>query len=402
MTEPGRRASAHFYPVDLVRVLTFGCVIAVHTLSVTNPLESVPAGAPVMLLHFTREAFFVLTAFVLTHRHRSAAPRPLPFWRRRLLLVGVPYVAWTAIYTAIGLSAAPRPVPEAVLLLGRNLLTGAAWFHLYFLLVSMQFYLLFPLFRAGLRVAARRPWAVLAASVALQVLIDLYLHDPAPTGVTAALLPYAGSIVVSYQLFFVVGGLAAVHLGRLESWTRARPRTVAAGVLVTAALAEGSYWWSIARGEGAVFATDVFQPVMIPWSVALVLGFFALGLRWADRRGDGPRSRLVERAADRSFGVFLVHPFILWLLTAGGAAAPAMWLPLPWSSVAAYVVATLGSLVLVEGLRLTPLSLPLTGKSWAPPPFLAATRGRAVSTGTAPARSRAAEGSPGPGTARGD
>ncbi|HEY1970409.1 MAG TPA: hypothetical protein VGH89_20820, partial [Pseudonocardia sp.] len=109
-------------------------------------------------------------------------------------------------------------------------------------------------------------------------------------------------------------------------------------------------------------ASDVFQDVMLPWSVAVVAGFYAIGATWADRRGDDFGSRFVERASDRSFGVFLVHPTILWALTAAGEASPAAHLPAPLSSFAVYPIAVLGSLAFVELVRRTPLSLMLTGK----------------------------------------
>jgi peptidoglycan/LPS O-acetylase OafA/YrhL len=354
--------SGHVYPADMVRVLTFACVIAVHATSTTNPLDSAAAGGVVMLLHFTREAFFVLTAFVLMHRYRDRMAPVAPFWRRRFLLVGVPYVVWSVIYTGLGLVTAPLPPADAAQALLHNLVTGTAWFHLYFLLVSMQFYLLFPLFRLLLRATSRRPVLLLATSAVLQVLIDMWLHDPAPEGAKAAFLPYAGSLVLSYQFFLVLGGVVALHLDRVSAWVRGHPVVVVAAVVLTGAAAEGWYRWSVADGQNPQFATDVFQPVMLPWTVAVVAGFFALGAVWERRRAGGPASRFVERASDRSFGVFLVHPTILWALTVAGATSPAALLPTPWSTLAAYAVAVVGSLVVVEALRHTPLSLALTGK----------------------------------------
>ncbi|MEN3268828.1 acyltransferase [Pseudonocardia sp.] len=363
--EPQRRTArtVHIYPADLVRVLTFACVIAVHTVSTVNPLDSVPGGAVVMLLHFTREAFFVLTAFVLTHRHRDDPVHALAFWRRRFLLVGLPYVVWSVVYTGLGLVTAPLPAGEAATTLLRNVLSGTAWFHLYFLLVSLQFYLVFPLFRRLLLATRGRHAVLLAVSAVLQVLIDLWLHDPAPAGVKAQLLPYAGSFLLSYQFFLVLGGVVALHAGRVDVWIRGHTAVIVAAVLLTGALAEGRYQWTVAHGVGAEFATDVFQPVMVPWSVAVAAAFYAAGAAWADRRAGGPASRAIEGASDRSFGVFLVHPTILWALTVAGTASPAALLPAPWSSVAVYAVAVGGSLGIVEVLQRTPLSLALTGKS---------------------------------------
>ncbi len=46
----------HVHEADVVRVLTFACVIGVHTLSHSAPASSVSANGILMLLHFTREA----------------------------------------------------------------------------------------------------------------------------------------------------------------------------------------------------------------------------------------------------------------------------------------------------------------------------------------------------------
>lgn len=371
---PGNRTrttsvSRHVPSADVVRVLTFACVIAVHTLSTTHPLDDPRADGLVMLLHFTREAFFVLTAFVLMHRYGTAAPRTGPFWRRRFLLVGVPYVVWTVIYTGLqtlsydgtSLVFTPPTLRTALRDLGLNLATGTAWYHMYFLLVSMQFYLLFPLFQRLLAATRGRHGRVLAAALVLQVLVDRWIHDPAPTGIKADLLPYAGSFVGSYVFFLVLGGVVALHRERALAALRRHPVLVVAAVVVTGAAAEGWYLWSVATGVNPQFASDVFQPVMLPWVVAVVAGFALLGLVWAGGR-DGRSPRWVTWASERSFGVFLVHPVILFVLTVEGASAPLADLPPPLPTVAVYVVAVVGSLALVALFRRTPLRMPLTGK----------------------------------------
>ena len=368
-TSVSRRPRRHVPSADVVRVLTFACVIAVHTLSTTHPLDDPRADALVMLLHFTREAFFVLTAFVLMHRHGETPPRSGPFWRRRFLLVGVPYVAWTAIYTALQsvtydgarLAIVATPPAEAQRSFLLNLATGTGWYHLYFLLVSMQFYLLFPLFqRLLVATKGRHRWLLLAAAV-LQVFLDLWIHDPAPTGLKAVLLPYAGSFVGSYVFFLILGGVVALHRERVLDALRRHPALVVAALVVTGVAAEGWYLRAVATGTDPQFASDVFQPVMLPWVVAVVAGFALLGLVWARARG-GRAPRWVGWASERSFGVFLVHPVILWAMTVEGPSAPAAALPPPLPTVVVYLVAVAGSLALVALFRATPLRMPLTGK----------------------------------------
>jgi hypothetical protein len=93
---------------------------------------------------------------------------------------------------------------------------------------------------------------------------------------------------------------------------------------------------------------------------------FALGVTWAARRRAGPGSRVVQLSSDRSFGVFLVHPMVLWVLTLG----PAAWLSTRVSAlsvtVIAFVTTIVVSLLVVEALRHSPLGLALTGKPGSP------------------------------------
>ena len=91
----------HLYELDVVRGLTMVGVVGVHTISWTTSSASVAAGDLTILLHFTRESFFTLMAFVLIFSFRQ---RPVPwrrFWAKRFPFVIVPYVVWTAIYLAI-------------------------------------------------------------------------------------------------------------------------------------------------------------------------------------------------------------------------------------------------------------------------------------------------------------
>ncbi|HET9256968.1 MAG TPA: acyltransferase [Pseudonocardiaceae bacterium] len=360
MSGPG-----HVGAVDLVRVLTFACVIAVHTVATINPADSVPAGGVLMLLHFTREAFFALTAFVLVYRYRDRL-RIVPFWRRRFLLVGVPYVIWSAIYTGLGLITTPLPPTAALIQLGRNLITGTACYHLYFLVVTMQFYLLFPLFLWLLRVTRGWHGWLLALGAVLQAAIDTGLHVAHPSGIAGKLLGYGGSFAGGYVCYFLLGGVVALHAERAQNWVRSHRVAVLVAVLLTGACAEGWYLASVRGGVPILAASDVFQPVMVPWCVAITAALFTLGAEWSARRGTGLGSRVIEISSDRSFGVFLVHPILLWAWSEGLSQWLSTSLSLLWSTVFAYIAVAAVSLLVVELLRRGPLSLALTGKRRSP------------------------------------
>jgi peptidoglycan/LPS O-acetylase OafA/YrhL len=337
-----------------VRVVTFGAVVAVH--AVTSSVAAVDVGghAALMLLHYTRSAFFVLMAIVLVRSaERSGGTGKL---RRRLTLVGVPYLAWSAIYLVVSWATGGRDRPWDGA--GTALLTGTAWYHLYFLLVTMQFYVVLPAFLWLLRVSRRHPWALLGASLAVAIVFTGWLHYGhwAP-GVLGTYHGYAAQLLPTYQFLFVVGGLAALHLDAVLRWLREHRRAVVLGTLAAAVTMEVLYFVTVATGTRPDTASDAVQPVLQVWAVIVVAGLGAAATRWTDL--GAPHLRWVDRASDLSFGVYLVHPLLLLGL-----------LQLPWASVppaavtagAATVLALAGSLLVAEVARRTPVSLALTGR----------------------------------------
>jgi len=344
------KAPAHLLPVDLVRVLTVGLVIGVHTVSQEPGGTGMTSGALLTVMHVSREVFFLLTAFVLSYTYRDR-PRPRwpAFWRRRYLLVGVPYLVWSAVYL-VALGDAGRPG-----VLARALLTGTAQYHLYFLLVSMQLYLVFPLLRHLVRRTGGRHGRLLAAAVAYQI---------AAYAVAERLVITPNAWLISYLGFVVAGGVAAAHAETFLAWTRRHVRHVLAGAALAAA---AGIAWFLAQvawlGRTTVVASQVFQPVVVVESFAVAWAFLALGVAW---EGAGaPGRRWVRAAADASFGVYLAHPLVLQALLATGLPAAAAGLPGPLVTAAAMVVVVpliyLGCAGVAAALRRTPLSLPLTG-----------------------------------------
>lgn len=328
----------HLAALDVVRVLTVGLVIAVHTVSLEPGGTGWSNGAVLMVMHASREVFFLLTAFVLTYAYRGQ--RWAVFWRRRFLLVGVPYLVWSAIYVLA--AGQPERFPVAVL-------TGTASYHLYFLLVSMQLYLVFPLLRRLLRATAGHHRMVLAVAVGYQLAAYAVLPD---------LIAQPDALLISYLGFVVIGGVAAVHAGELLAWTERHRRAVLLSAAAT--IGAGLAWFAlqtVVRHDDPATASAVFQPAIVVESVAIAWALLALGLSWR-----GPAFRA---GADVSFGVYLAHPLLLQGLLVAGLGRLVAGLPQPLITLLALAVVVpatyLICAVLVAALRRTRLSLALTG-----------------------------------------
>ncbi|WP_144712120.1 acyltransferase [Curtobacterium pusillum] len=353
----------HLYEVDVLRILTFACVIGVHTTSHTVASDDVGLNALLGLLHFTRLVFFSLTAFVLVYSY-TLRPRPMAqFWPKRFLLVGVPYLAWSFVYVASSWLISPTrrgDVPDLVRTYAEGIVTGVSWYHLYFLLVTMQVYLLLPVIAWLVRRTRGHHVAVLVVSLVLQLVVFAgYKYFPASD---AWLHGYQKQFFFSYVFFIVSGAVAADHADAFLRFIRVHRRAVLGGFVGVGVLTLGVWALQVGLGQSLYAAGTPLQPIQVVWSTAVFVGFLAIGARWADRRRPGsPLARVVDYGSDRSFGIFLSHPFMIWILLYGDS-----WLerfvPKPWLTLVTYLLVLVLSVAVTELFRWTPLSVPLTGR----------------------------------------
>jgi poly(3-hydroxybutyrate) depolymerase/surface polysaccharide O-acyltransferase-like enzyme len=354
-----------------MRVLTVGGVIAVHVVTGTNKPTSVPAGAATILLHVNREVFVLITALVLTYAYSARDHWPLrSFWARRYWLVGVPYVAWTVVYF---LANGPQSGPlQAVRQLGMDLLTGNARYHLYFLLVTMQLYLVFPLLLVFVRATRRYHVPVLVGSLAVQLAFTAAIHERLnPGGPLGWWMDHPDAMLPSYQLYVLGGAILALRIGDLTTWVRRHGFLVVVLFSAGTAAALASYVYDVSfRVRPPLVASEVFQPAVTVESMSVLLGLFALGVWWSDHLRPSWLVRAVRAGSDASFGIYLAHPLVLQgMLAIAGITGLLSWmLQLPGRD--ALAVGLLGALPLIIAItwpavwlaRRSPLSLPFAGR----------------------------------------
>src|SRR3989440_6976741 len=157
---------ARLLQIDVMRLLICASVVATHVVGNANPITSVAPNAVTNLLHYTRQAFFFISALVLVHAYREG-PGQL---RRRVSVLGVPYVVWSTIYAVIGLAVAyswwaAERLPWTWLV---GLIQGTDGYHMYFLLVSVEFAVVFPAFLRLLSATRGHHGALLVVSGLLE------------------------------------------------------------------------------------------------------------------------------------------------------------------------------------------------------------------------------------------
>jgi surface polysaccharide O-acyltransferase-like enzyme len=336
----------------------------------------VSLGAIATIFHTSRELFFLLTALVLVYNygHRENVNWP-KFWRRRYWLVIPAYVAWSAIFFC---ADAPWHGSATSVLahFGRDLIDAGARYHLYFLLVTMQVYALFPVIRWVLRkTAGYHGWLFAAACVYQLALSAAIQHHLWRGGILGGWLNGAASGIwlESYVLYVLGGAIVGWHFERVCDVTRryASAVTVTSTAVSGVAAGVGVYLAQVYLGGATPGAASaVFQPVVVIEALCFGWALLAGGLLWSDR--GAPGRKFFAAGSASSFGIYLAHPlvlqFVLWLAASSGflavmrssgsageaAALLGLFLPVVYA----------GAWVIASAARRTPLSLALTGREY--------------------------------------
>lgn len=380
---PRRTPGGRALTADFVRVVLFAGVVVAHSVSTIDTTPDVIRSAQLTgtLLHVTRYGFVAVTLFVLMLSMRGKTMSPVQFWRKRFGLVLAPYLMWTLVYTVSDhlLNSGPFPgAGEFFRELGLAVIAGTGKYQLYFLLISMQIYLFFPVLSWIFTRTVRHPWLVLAGATAIQVLVFVtYQWLPRPGGaVWDQVYEHAWKTLPMYTLFVAIGGLMALHLDRVQAWLRAHVIPVVIACAIGTAVSITVYLSMTEPGYVPWQATTPWNPPLLLWLVSGVVLLWLLAMGWDALRVSGRKvgARAVSYATVRAFGVFAVHPLILDILRrVGFTAGLDDWFPnsATLRSVVLVVVVLAASLVCVDVFIRTPAAkwlvardrIPLSRKS---------------------------------------
>lgn len=267
---------------------------------------------------FGTPSFIFLSSFVLFYNYYK---RPLTrsligsFYRRRLKYILLPYLLASMGYYALTLYAkgllTQHPGESLSSFLGA-LFTGSAYAHLYFVFISLQFYLLFPLLLKLLQ--SSQFWVRWAFPLGLALQWVFILWNKVQLHIIEK-----GSLAISYLAYYMLGAYIAVHFEQIKLWLMKPWRELASRhkvltiLLVTlwlgAAFTHVQLWYS-ARHFGNW--TDSLWYELL-WNVHTMLS--ALVLLYATfviyRRAPRGIVVILTRLGEISFAVYLVHPLLL-------------------------------------------------------------------------------------------
>ena len=308
--EPGGRGPTphKLTAIDLFRGITILEVVAHHTSGLALRY-AVPDSLSFLLLqlinrtlHFAVPAFVFLSAVVLT-RSLLKNFRPGRYFWRRLTRGAWPYLLWSALYMAWYVWTGQRPPdtltdPDKWLF---YLQYGKASYHLYFLLVALEVYLVIPLL---LPLARRRPPIVLALLIGAALQLGIYLLNR-----SFLRLPYPASTVLWYILPITVGVAVGARLDEFPAWWRKYRLFLVAAAATAYALYLPQ---ALAYVRGEALNPTVYST--LSWTYTTLMSLTVLGVAYSLQRLRRPWRVGLGTIGMFSLQIYLIHPAILQTL----------------------------------------------------------------------------------------
>jgi peptidoglycan/LPS O-acetylase OafA/YrhL len=362
--------------IDAMRPVKQAAVISTHTLLFFAPIgASLSVTGLIMLTRFSRDAFLFVSACMLTYSYRELKKfKATQYFKRRFMSVGVPYLAWTVIYyfytSANSLTTAPYyTFHDSGVFTNAGLhyflhLLFTGYYHLYYLIVIMEFYVLFPLLLLLIRRLGR--WHTQIAifaflwQIGFGLVLNLHTFGFRLSGVMQTRL------ITSYPIYLIGGMIVALHLDAIHEWIVTHAKTILVSTFVSAVVAEVLLYWAHHANVPDFLHTgsNVFGAAIVPYDVGAILCVYLFGVHLVSPNRSDKTRAAVQSGSDNSYGVYLSQmlwiPFLLRLRNHFNI----HW-PWPVAVLAALILVYFMGFLFTALLARTPLAKAVTGRSQA-------------------------------------
>jgi len=153
-------------------------VVVIHTICVNseNNLVNFFNLNLIEISKYSVPFFIFISGLVLTYNYSDKKIHYLDFIKKRLNRILIPYVIWSCIYFTYRITINQENI--GLILAIKKIIIGSAYFHLYYVVLILQFYLAFPLILKFLMRFKKRQIELLALAFIFNLLIiSLYYYQ---------------------------------------------------------------------------------------------------------------------------------------------------------------------------------------------------------------------------------
>ncbi|MCZ8522328.1 MULTISPECIES: acyltransferase [Paenibacillus] len=315
--------------IDYLRGFAFLAVVMQHVVGHYAYAPNLPLADGVLLAillllaKFAVPLFIFITGLVLFYNYEGGVEYG-PFLRKRSKDILLPYLPWAALYALLVMGGTAFASWEGARTFGRLLFTGEASYHFWYIIMTFQLYLLFPLLRLAILRVDR--WVGSKGALVLVLLGLLYIgysghHSFVDDAMIALHLPVLSDLFGDYRdrnawyflYYFVLGAAAGLYLPRWKEWIARRHYAILAAyaaVILYLLYRIVSHFELQPKLVMRYNDTFLVQPHMAVFLIVSVVAMHALAIRFA---ANAPSSlqRLVKLMGSYSYTAYLAHALVL-------------------------------------------------------------------------------------------
>jgi probable poly-beta-1,6-N-acetyl-D-glucosamine export protein len=246
---------------------------------------------------FGTPTFAIISGFLLFNQVNKSGFHFKKFIMSRTTKIILPFFIWSVFYQFITVFMKGEPLPADAKLFLYKFLMGGSYYHLYFMAIVVQFYLLFPILR--LIKNGIGWWIGLLISAAFSSYFISVEELPIITGMLEKLMMHK-VFVLHWIYFFIFGGFLAYYWKPISNW--AKKNNLLLGLLVVPVYIGAVIEYKLLGSVSSIRITNLFN---LPLLSLATIGLYSYltKISWIEK--------WLEAIGKLSMGIYLVHPFTL-------------------------------------------------------------------------------------------
>jgi len=333
----------------VIRAIAFLALVFRHVIGsfiYDGSMNIINASATTFLLALARfgtPTYLFITGFVIFYNYETL--KYSTFMKKRFTKVILPYVVWSGVYFVyieIYMRSAlnKRPLLENLKMLIDQTIMGTACYQLWFVIMILQFYILFPFFKKIVSwFRGSNKWPILIGIALVYEYVALWIYNVVLPGFTYSLAE--GTVLrqiftlrdrnfLFWILYFIMGAVFAANFDEIKALVKKHIMIISTGAffslvyiiyvsLNTAEKVDGRYIVNY-------FLSSPLQISLIAYSFFSILVIFFISSKIADKQGK--LYDLLKWIGKYAYGGYLVHAIYVGII-ANYVKALAAHVPIP-------------------------------------------------------------------------